>query len=206
MSEIALKIIFLVAAYMIGSIPFGYIVTRASKGLDIRQLGSGGIGFTNVIRTVGKKEGVIVLILDIVKGLGIVLLARVIFDTGDWIGAIPLAAVMGHNYPIYLRFTAKGKGVATAFGSFLGLMPVPAALALLAWVLGIKHHRLVSVSSMVATTSASMWGVIFGYPDSYIVFCLLTALVVIYRHKENVERLEEGKESKWGEQSETGPG
>ena len=201
-----MKIIFLVAAYMIGSIPFGYIVTRASKGLDIRRQGSGGIGFTNVIRTVGKKEGVVVLILDIVKGLGVVLLARVIIGTGDWIGVIPLAAVMGHNYPIYLRFTAKGKGVATAFGSFLGLMPVPAALALLAWVLGIKYHRLVSVSSMVATTSASMWGVIFGYPDSYIVFCLLTALVVIYRHKENVERLEEGKESKWGEQAETGPG
>lgn len=206
MSEIALKIIFLAAAYLIGSIPFGYIVTRASKGLDIRRQGSGGIGFTNVIRTVGKKEGVIVLILDIVKGLGVVILARVIIGTGDWIGVIPLAAVMGHNYPIYLRFTAKGKGVATAFGSFLGLMPVPAALALLAWVLGIKYHRLVSVSSMVATTSASMWGVIFGYPDSYIVFCLLTALVVIYRHKENVERLEEGKESKWGEQAETGPG
>jgi glycerol-3-phosphate acyltransferase PlsY len=203
MNEIALKIAFLFGAYLMGSIPFGFIVIRASRGLDIRQHGSGGIGFTNVIRVGGKKEGAVVLLLDIGKGLGVVLLARHVVGAGDWIGSIPLAAVVGHNYPIYLRFNAKGKGVATAFGAFLGLMPYPALLALLAWVAGIKYHRLVSVSSMVATTSASMWGVIFGYPDSYIVFSLLTALLVIYRHKENVERLEEGREHKWGERAGT---
>ncbi len=202
MSEIALKIVFITSAFLMGSIPFGFIVSRVSKGLDIRQHGSGGIGFTNVMRVAGKRAGVTVLILDVAKGLGIVLLARFTAGTGDWIGAVPLAAVAGHNYPIYLRFNAKGKGVATAFGSFMGLMPVPALLALLAWGLGIKYHRLVSVSSMMATTSAALWGVVFGYPDSYIVFCILISLLVIYRHKENIERLEEGKEHKWGERIE----
>lgn len=204
MSQILIKTALVAIAYLIGSIPFGYLISRSSKGVDIRSHGSGGIGFTNVVRVVGKKEGLAVLILDIAKGLGIVLLARFSGGEGDWLGAVPLAAVAGHNYPIYLRFSAKGKGVATAFGSFLGLMPVPALLALLLWGVGVKYQRLVSVSSMLATTSASMWGVIFGYPRSYIVFCLLTTLLVIYRHKENVQRLQEGREPKWGEQAGAG--
>ena len=212
-------------AYLIGSIPFGVLIAR-SKGVDIRSVGSGNIGATNVGRTLGRQFGVICFVLDVLKGAAPVLAAGLTFGTlterpgeidvlemGLWLG-VAVAAVVGHMASIFLGF-AGGKGVATGFGAILAMWPlltVPALAALATWFLVMKTSRYVSVASMAAAASLPAWCIAWlaiwseesagaalsgGWPP--IVALAALAGLIIWRHRGNIARLRRGEEAKVGE-------
>ncbi len=192
----------LIAAYLIGAIPFGLLVAR-SRGIDIRRHGSGNIGATNVFRTVGKSWGILTLLLDALKGLlPTLLLPRTItMLTGatphDALAVgIALLAVCGHNWPIYLRFKG-GKGVATTAGALLGLAPAVVGIGILCFALVFTLTRFVSLGSIIAATVIPVvaW---FIYPDDWLLpsFLTLLGLMVIWRHRANISRLLAGTENR----------
>ena len=193
------------AGYLLGSIPFGLLVAR-SRGIDIRKHGSGNIGATNVLRVVGKKWGILVFALDALKGVAAVLLARHFFGTaGEGVGGgneLPgivagLACVVGHNFPVWLRFKG-GKGVATTAGVLAGLMPVAALVAFVVWVAVFKISRYVSLASLVAAVAipATVW---YEERQMSVMFCfaLIVAAMGIWRHRSNIQRLCAGTENRF---------
>lgn len=206
MLSIALSII---GGYLLGSIPFGLLAARL-KGVDIRKHGSGNIGATNVWRVCGWRTGLPVFLLDVMKGVAAVWLARrmAVAMQGDveWAGvAAAFACVMGHSYPVWLGFRG-GKGAATSLGVFMALMPVPSAAAMLVWFLVLKASRYVSLASMVAAgvlpgTAVAMqftrWA--YGWPVSG--FAILAGFLVILRHRPNIARLRAGTENRIGRKS-----
>ena len=183
-------------AYLLGSIPFGLLVAR-SRGVDIRKVGSGNIGATNVLRSVGKPWGILVFLLDFLKGLAPALLAArlsPVTDAGLYCG---FAAIAGHNWPVWLGFKG-GKGVATSAGVLAGAAPLTILPGLLTWIIVLKTTRYVSLASILAAVvvAASAW--IF-YADHPVVAALLTvlALLVIVRHRANIGRLLRGEENRF---------
>lgn len=180
----------IIISYLIGAIPFGLILAKLTKSGDLRTQGSGNIGATNAVRVMGKKLGAITLMLDMLKGLAVVLIFK--NPQEPYIAPIAgLAAVIGHIFPIYIKFKG-GKGVATALGVFLGLsLPVFLA-ASITWLITYKISRYSSVSSLVAIPFSAFVSL---YIDPWIFIAhVVIALLVIYRHKENIRRLGEGKE------------
>ena len=179
-------------AYLFGSVPTGYILGSLA-GVDVRKAGSGNVGATNVARVVGKRHGIFTLVADIAKGLVPVVIALYLGLTSTATALVGVAAFLGHLYPVFLRFQG-GKGVATALGVFLGLSPWATLVLMPIFVLVILATRVVSLSSMVAAASAP------------IVFWLLTsspiltgtsvfiALMIILRHRGNIQRLLSGTE------------
>jgi len=198
-----MQFLVLVAAYMIGSIPSGYIMGRIFWRVDIRKSGSGNIGATNALRQMGVKAGVIVLILDMLKGCLAVLLAQHLFP--DDLRIISLAAllvIMGHVYTVFLGFKG-GKGVATAAGVFLILSPLPFLISILCFVALVFIWRYVSLASMVAALlfyTLNMIEVCYRGFDNMPKAALVTliVLVIIIKHRSNIGRLIEGTESKIG--------
>ncbi len=203
MLAIALSIL---CSYLLGSIPFGLLAAKL-KGMDIRQHGSGNIGATNVWRVCGWRYGLPVFVLDVLKGVGAVWLARWI---AGWLHADPawtaiaaaMACVIGHSFPAWLGFKG-GKGVATSLGVFLGLMPIPSVIALLVWIVIFKMSGYVSFASIVAALvlPAAAIGMQFtshayGWPVSG--FALVAGLLVILRHRSNITRLRAGTENRFG--------
>jgi len=193
-----------VLAYLLGAIPFGFLVARA-KGVDIRAVGSGNIGATNVFRSMGKGWGILVFICDAFKGFisasVFPLLAKTLwaFDSGV---VLPLVcaclAVAGHNWPVYLRFKG-GKGVATGVGAMIGLAPMAAGVGMLTWVLVFVATRFVSVAS-IASIIMVVGAVWFFYAKTGILLpVVLTVLcgLVIGRHKSNIQRLIHGSENRF---------
>ncbi len=187
-----------VAAYLLGAVPFGLVVARLWGGPDPRRVGSGNIGATNVARTVSKPAGVVTLLLDVAKGALPAALALGWQGPEQlWLAPLTgLAAFLGHCWPVYLRFKG-GKGVATAMGVYLSLAPtallgILAIFVLLAWKTG---H--VSVGSLASCTSAPLWMLISGQNLAVVMVTLVMALVVIYRHKDNLARLRQGAEHGW---------
>jgi len=185
----AARLLLIAGAYGLGSIPFGLLLARTFKGVDVRAAGSGNIGATNVARTAGKKLGALVLLLDALKALGPVLAARALFPgqvaLHAWVGA---AAVLGHVFPVWLKFRG-GKGVASALGALLGLTPLAAlgGVALFAGVFAI--WRMVSLGSLVGAALAVGLAFALGYPRPYALCALgLTALIVL-RHRGNIARM-----------------
>lgn len=179
----------LVVAYLIGSIPFGVIVASRFAGLDVRKLGSGNIGATNVARVAGKKLGAVVLLLDALKGFAPTLAARLLVPDEPWLHvAVGAAALLGHLYPIYLRLKG-GKGVATALGVFLVLIPVPVAAGLAVFAALFAARRIVSAASMAAACTVS--AVAFAHhglgPYSYL--ALFAAVMILWRHRSNIRRI-----------------
>lgn len=179
------------AAYLLGSIPFGYLAGRA-RGVDIRTVGSRNVGATNVFRTLGKPIGIAVMALDIIKGIVAVVIARLITDD-PWPLIAAGAAVAGHVYPVWLRFSG-GKGVAVGAGVAIGLVPMAALVLVPVWVIIVALTRYVSLASIVAAVAfaPTVWA--FGYDTATVVFAAVISVAVIWRHRGNIGRLVRGEE------------
>jgi acyl phosphate:glycerol-3-phosphate acyltransferase len=187
----------LIFAYLLGSVPTGVILARAFSGVDPRTQGSRNIGATNIYRTAGKKLGIITLLGDILKGLIPVVIARSALDSHFWIGAVALAAFLGHLYPVYLKFKG-GKGIATALGAFLALAPLAAILSFLVFAAVVTMSRYISLGSLTATAAFPVLLALLHSQAIYIPFAVIIGALIFYRHRENIQRLLAGKENKFG--------
>jgi glycerol-3-phosphate acyltransferase PlsY len=187
--------ILVAASYLIGSIPFGYWLVRATKGVDIRRVGSGNIGASNVWRTYGWRYGVPVMLFDTAKGLVPALVATEV--AGSLAGVLAGGAAMaGHARPLFLRFAKGGKTVATAGGAFLGVAPIVGLVGAGVWIVTFLLTRYASVASIAGACSLPLlaWG--FGEPWPVIAFGAAAAAVVVVLHRQNVRRLFAGTESR----------
>jgi glycerol-3-phosphate acyltransferase PlsY len=218
-------LLLILAAYLIGSIPFGVLLAR-TRGMDIRAHGSKNIGATNVGRVLGRKLGALCFALDVLKGAGPVIAAGIVGDVINvkaadlrhvdmWLWmAVAVAAVLGHMCSIYLRF-AGGKGVATSFGAMLAMWPLltlPAIAALVTWYAILRLTRYVSLASILASLSLPVWYLASIIPTSGqgipaaithasppLIVTSAMALLVVWRHRTNIARLRKGEEPKVGE-------
>lgn len=215
-------------AYLLGSIPFGYLAAKA-KGIDIRSVGSGNIGATNAMRVLGKPIGIAVLLLDVAKGFGACFLSLYIhayfmnqltglhsisdsgsqsfehaFDSQNYFLVVAgICAVLGHNYTCWLKFKG-GKGIATTAGVYLALAPWPLLIALGAFILAVVLTRYISVGSITGAIAlpAAVW---IMTPHNTLLGIVTTALgaLAIYKHKSNIQRLMAGTENRFGKKKET---
>jgi len=186
-------------AYVLGSVPFGLLFTRWSAGVDIRNHGSGNIGFTNVRRSAGTVPGLLTLACDVLKGALPVGLAAGLAtgDTAAWnlyAGFVAVAAVGGHLRPLYFGFKSGGKGVATALGCFLVLSPVAAFLSLLVFIMLVCWWGWVSVASMGAACLLPVFVWLVSGSAGTTAVALFIAVAVVWRHRENISRLMAGAE------------
>ncbi len=189
------KIIVVVAAYLLGSIPFGYLIVRGKGGGDVRQTGSGGTGATNVSRRAGKAAGVLTLLLDAAKGCVAVLIAKA-FGGDDWvIAAAAIAALVGHIFPVWLGFRG-GKGVATGVGIFLVLAPVALLCAGVVFVAIVVLTRYVSLGSMTAAVLIPVLVWLQSDSQSLLVAAVAGAMLIVFAHRGNIQRLASGTESR----------
>jgi acyl phosphate:glycerol-3-phosphate acyltransferase len=218
--------LFIVAlSYLLGSIPFGYLIVRATKRADIRETGSGGTGATNVSRRAGKGAGVLTLVLDALKGAAAIAIAKIILglpvfasqqlDPSQvannsttienaywWLAGAAIAAIAGHIFPVWLGFRG-GKGVATGIGVFLVLSPLAVAFAGVIFLVIVLLTRYVSLGSTVAAASIPLFILIRNYISPHIEFGQLMtaatagAVLIIFAHRQNISRLINGKESKF---------
>lgn len=192
----------ILVSYLIGAIPFAYILGKVIKHIDLRREGSGNIGATNAWRVLGKKIGIATLIMDILKGfLAVILISRVFplriiqdeFMRRFFCG---LAAIIGHNFPVYLKFKG-GKGVAASAGVVLGLAPEALGSAVVVWSLILFLTNYVSLASILAGVSLPVFSIVFGYPPAMRWFLLILCIFVIIRHRSNIIRLVNGEEKKF---------
>jgi glycerol-3-phosphate acyltransferase PlsY len=188
-----------VLAYFLGSIPFGYLIVRWQKGVDVRSTGSGGTGATNVMRNLGIIGFVATFILDVGKGIVAVMLASWL-TAGDprWVAASSVAAILGHCFPVWLRFRG-GKGVATGVGVFIALAPLQVALVLVIFGIVVAIWRYISLGSILATAAFPLLVYAMKHPPLPIVLGAAgSALIIIGMHHANIRRLIAGTESKVG--------
>jgi acyl phosphate:glycerol-3-phosphate acyltransferase len=189
-------------AYLLGAVPFGIVITRAMGLGDLRQIGSGNIGATNVLRTGNKGAALATLVLDAAKGGVAVLIARALFDE-DAAQLAGLAAFLGHLFPVWLGFRG-GKGVATFLGILIALA-WPVGLAVCGtWLLAALISRTSSIGALVAAASAALWLLYFNEGRMLILVFLLTVLVYL-RHSENLKRIKAGTEPKIGRSKPASP-
>jgi glycerol-3-phosphate acyltransferase PlsY len=189
------EISFIVFSYLLGSIPFGYLIFYFSEGKDIRTLGSGNIGATNVLRSKGKLAGMLTLALDMIKGAVPVFYGLIHFDLPWFVLLGALAVLLGHVFPVFLKFRG-GKGVASLVGVFL-VFYYPALLVFLAvFLLTLKLTRYVSLASLLAT-AALFFCILFTQvvESAMVVFAML--LLIAFRHRANIQRLLAGTENKF---------
>ena len=195
-------IVIFVAAYLCGSIPFGLLLGRLFSGTDVRKTGSGNIGATNVARSAGAVAGILTLVLDAAKGAAPVWLARHYFpDIAALQTLAGLGALAGHCFPVWLKFRG-GKGVATAAGVFLVLCPLAGAGALLVFALVVGFWRYVSLASVSAAAAMPLlvyflWAPHYAPPISVTAGSLAVAMLIVYKHDANLQRLVEGTEPKF---------
>jgi glycerol-3-phosphate acyltransferase PlsY len=197
---IGLKMILLIImGYLLGSIPFGLILTKTFTSVDIRTQGSGNIGATNVRRTAGNLLGALTLIADVIKGalpvaFGLYLLPEALPGREIYLSLVALAAFIGHLYPVYFGFKDGGKGVATAAGCFLVLSPLATLVALLVFVLGVCWYNRVSVGSLLAAAVLPL--AVWKATDAPIITACagVCAMMIVYRHRANIKRLLIGQE------------
>jgi glycerol-3-phosphate acyltransferase PlsY len=194
-----MNILFPIASYLIGAIPFGLIVGRLA-GIDVRLSGSGNIGATNVARLLGKKFGVVTLVLDCLKGfLPIYLASRLLPESPQREMVLLLCgilAVVGHMFPLYLGFKG-GKGVATGLGVFLFLSPAAIGISLLVFVAAVGLSGFVSAGSLLASGLFPLWLWLLGQPAASIATGAIIALLIWIKHQENIGRLIRGQEKSW---------
>jgi len=188
--------ILLIFAYLIGAIPTGVILTKMTGGEDLRTVGSGNIGATNVYRTAGRKLGLITLVGDTLKGLLPTLIALACGFHGAELATVGLVALVGHCYPVYIGFKG-GKGVATALGAFLVISPGAVLLALALFLVVLGQWRYISLASISAAAAIPYLVLLVEHSmmSFFVSFCM--AALVIYRHKSNIERLLAKKENKF---------
>ncbi|NUN24635.1 MAG: glycerol-3-phosphate 1-O-acyltransferase PlsY [Candidatus Jettenia caeni] len=194
-----------IISYLIGSIPFGFLITKMVKGVDIRQFGSGNPGATNVGRVLGKPYGILVFILDMLKGfLPVFLFDRLFSGYGHNLTLIlcGMGVICGHTFPVFLNFKG-GKAAATSCGVFLWLAPLPLIISAAAWLLIITISRYISLGSMLSSIVLVVCIILFG-KDPFgqglylTLFSIFISILLIVRHKSNIERLLRGTESKIG--------
>jgi glycerol-3-phosphate acyltransferase PlsY len=201
-------------AYLIGSIPFGYLIVLARRGADVRESGSGGTGATNVSRQAGKAAGVLTLLLDALKGAVAVLAAQWLIGAPSfaassdrlplsWLASAAAVAVMvGHCFPVWLGFRG-GKGVATALGAFLVLTPIPVVLAMLVFLPMVLLTRYVSLASISAALSIPVFlylQIVLTHGDASVfraAAAMIAAALIVFAHRANIGRLFAGTESKF---------
>ena len=186
----------LAAAYFLGGIPFGYYLVRFATGRDVRTLGSGNIGATNVLRTTGRAAGVVTLLLDIAKGFAAVWLgAWLTHGAVLWTSLAALAVMAGHAYPLLLHFRG-GKAVASFLGAFLYLAPLPVLATLILFVAVVAYSRYISLVSIIAAGSFpfAVW-LILHPPVELTAAAAVAGAFIIYRHKSNIARLRAGTEN-----------
>lgn len=192
-------IIFVAIAYLIGSIPTGYIVVKLFTGQDIRTIGSGSTGATNVKRVMGKKWFFAVMLLDALKGALPVIFAKVFTTTFASIGLIPvlcaIAVILGHSKSVFLKFTG-GKSVASGVGTILALNWQVGVLIAVIWSIITYISKYVSLGSIIALSISPLLMYFAGEPIAYVLYCALGAIYITYLHRENVKRLLKGEESK----------
>lgn len=186
----------LVAAYLFGSIPFSYLVARR-RGVDVRRVGSGNVGATNVMRSVGRGAGLAAFALDFLKGTAATLVALWIEPRGALPALAAATAVLGHMYPVWLRFRG-GKGVATGAGAFLPIAPVPTVAALVAFGLALAATRYVSVGSLLGCATLAALAFALDGPSVVAFAATVTALLVFWKHRTNLARIAHGKENRLG--------
>jgi glycerol-3-phosphate acyltransferase PlsY len=201
--------LFILASYLLGSIPFGYLIVRARGGGDVREIGSGGTGATNVTRRAGRGAGVLTLALDAAKGALVALVARSLlapdFGVNAWVAAASIAVVVGHVFPVWLKFRG-GKGVATGLGVFLSLTPAAVALAALIFIVVVWATRYISLGSILATATLPLFVWLLsdaGNSDASDAFTPVMAVaiiggaLIIFMHRANIGRLLNGTENRW---------
>jgi len=191
-------IFWIITGYLAGSCPTGYLLAKHLSGVDIRNFGSGNIGATNVGRLMGKKYAVFVAAFDMFKGGIVVLIASCITDNAWLLALTGAAAVIGHNFPVWLNFKG-GKGVATTYGviGFYDFFnPWPALLGGAAWYVIMRTTRYVSLGSIFGLLTAALLMPLFKMPVPYFYVSLALAALSAYRHKANIQRLIEGTETK----------
>lgn len=187
----------IIICYLIGSMPFGYIVAKVVKKIDIRDYGSGNIGATNAFRVLGPWLASLVLIGDLLKGfLAIVLFSQLNIDSLFVIILGGLAVIGGHDWSIFLEFKG-GKGIATTYGVFLALNPKIALLSALIWLIVIALTRYASLASILSLSVLVVLMLWFKQPQEYIIFSVIILALALYRHRGNIARLKEGKEKKF---------
>lgn len=193
---------FCILAYLIGSIPTGYIIVKLKTGQDIRQVGSGSTGATNVKRVLGKKWFFIVMLLDALKGALPVLISKYFLSAGmllDPYGIYAVACavfvIVGHSKPVFLGFKG-GKSVASGVGTILALSPLAGLIIALIWGAVTYINRYVSLGSIVALVLSPFIMYFLNAPAAYVAYCALAAVYIVYLHRENIKRLIDGNENK----------
>ncbi len=185
----------LLLAYLLGAIPFGYLLVKLRTGGDVRSSGSGNIGATNVLRTAGRAAGIATLLLDIAKGyLAVWLAARLTQGSEAWMSLAALCVMAGHAFPVFLKFKG-GKAVASCIGAFGYLTPLPLAGALVVWVVTVGVTRYVSLGSVLAAGSLPLGVWLISHRSLPVLGAAgLAAIFIIWRHKANLRRLRDGTE------------
>ena len=189
-------VLVVLGGYLLGSMPFGYWLVRLLKGEDVRTVGSGNIGATNVWRTYGKVYGIPIVLLDVAKGFVPAFVGTLL--VGELVGALAGgAAMLGHWRPLFLRFQKGGKTVATAGGTFFGLAPLLGVIGLGIWLVVFLVTRYASVASMATAVALPFVGLALGEPWPVIVFAAIAGAAVLVLHKGNITRLRAGTESRF---------
>jgi glycerol-3-phosphate acyltransferase PlsY len=198
---------FTLIAYLLGSIPFGYLLVKYvfTAGEDVRRIGSGATGATNVARRAGLWAGALTYVLDFTKGsVAVVLMERIAGDDYFWLGAAFVAVTLGHILPVFLKFRG-GKGVATAAGAYFVLAPYSVLCALVVWAVALRLTKYMSIGSMAAATAIPLctlliYGVLTPAPhvNALLVIAVLGCVIVVSAHHENIRRLINGTENKVG--------
>lgn len=181
-----------ILAYLLGSVSFGLMIARM-RGVNLREHGSGNIGSTNVLRVIGKREAVLTLVGDVLKGTVGVAVARFLTDDPLWLALAALAAIVGHNFPLYYRFQG-GKGVATTFGVLFGYMPWVGMVLLLVWGGAVAVTHISSVGALSVSVALPLLSFWFFGDSAHRFFGTAAALMMLIRHKDNVARLLRGEE------------
>jgi glycerol-3-phosphate acyltransferase PlsY len=202
MSEFTALAVSILLAYLVGAIPMGYFMAKIFKGSDIRKQGSGNVGATNVLRTVGKIPALITLIFDISKGAIVVLLIGgyayqylASIDQNFYKCLLGLVAIAGHIWPVFLKFKG-GKGVATTIGVMAVISPAVLLLSLIVWVALFSLTSYVSVASIAFGVALPVFAAIMDQNFYIIIFSVIVCLLNTYKHSENIKRLSKGEESK----------
>jgi len=191
-----IKILYLIFAYLCGAIPFAYIISKVFYGVDIRTVGSGNPGATNVFRAVSKKAGAITFILDVLKAFLPTYFAFYIDGSFSYSAAAGTAAFFGHIFTVFLGFKG-GKGVASGFGAFCALLPMPALIAITVFAIVFLLSGYVALGSICAVLSLPLAAYFTGYPNEVVIFAFAAALLIIYKHRGNIKRLRAGTENRF---------
>jgi acyl phosphate:glycerol-3-phosphate acyltransferase len=181
--------------YLLGSIPFGYLLVRSASGTDIRSVGSGNIGATNVFRR-SRWAGVLTLLLDGGKGYLAVVAARALGADAAWQAIAAVAAITGHIFTVWLNFKG-GKGVATGCGAFLAISPLAVLTTLALFLLTVIVTRYISLASILATAAFPLWAWLAREPWSVLIWCIIGSASIVAKHHENIRRLFSGTEHKF---------